>query len=79
MRSELKERLEVLFAMWDNEKIFSVGDLSGSREEYNKFIHDEYDDSYLSRLIHIELMVERLFAESNMINDLIEHHPEIIK
>lgn len=65
--------------MWDNEKIFSVGDLSYSREEYNKFIHDEYDDSYLSRLTHIELMVERLSAESNMINDLIEHHPEIIK
>lgn len=67
LRSELKERFEVLFAMWDNEKIFSIGDLEEPREEYDEFIKSEYSGNIKERYVHVLEMLERLEYEKYII------------
>lgn len=56
--------------MW-NEKIFSAGDLSYSREEYIDFIETDYSGDYLRRREHIERMINRLQNEITVIRDII--------
>lgn len=60
--------------MWDNEKIFSVGDLSGSREEYTKFIDIDYNASYKDRFHHVLEMIKCLNYEKDLIMDIYEEY-----
>lgn len=53
--------------MWDNEKIFSVGDLEEPREEYDEFIKSEYSGNIKERYVHVLEMLERLEYEKYII------------
>lgn len=48
--------------MWNNETIFSEGDLCDD-ELYDLFIQNEYQGIYSDRLGHVQNMIERLQAE----------------
>lgn len=54
--------------MWVNETIFSEGDLM-DREEYDKFISDEYQGNFYERLEHVKSMLKRLQAEEKMLEE----------
>lgn len=53
--------------MWDNEKIFSVGDLEEPREKYDEFIKSEYSGNIKERYVHVLEMLERLEYEKYII------------
>lgn len=54
--------------MW-NETIFSQGDLNS--DEYRKFISDIYSGSAFDRLLHVQSVIERLIAENDYLQDLV--------
>lgn len=54
--------------MW-NETIFSQGDLNS--DEYRKFISDIYSGSVVDRLLHVQSVIERLIAENDYLQDLV--------
>lgn len=47
--------------MWENEKVFSVGDLNS--DNYKKYIRKEYEGNYAERLEHVKTMIYRLSHE----------------
>lgn len=58
--------------MWDKEKVFSKGELSGTMEaEYEQFIEEEYEGDYHERLEHIEHLIDRLQFEKKKLKEKI--------
>lgn len=57
--------------MWNNEMIFSVGDITSRNELYLDVISDYYNDNFSERLEHINNMISRLEFEKMYLEGVI--------
>ena len=57
--------------MWNNEMIFSVGDITSANELYLDIISDNYNDDFSERLEHIKNMISRLEFEKMYLEGVI--------